>query len=237
MSANPPADSAGNPDYTQGVQYQVTLTGAQLGAGVHNFTVTATDGTLAAASPGIVNGPVMLVPYFQGFRVVPLSTPNQSTGITTAAVGDQVLVVGNLKFPYNLTTGTPGQINNIVITITKPDGTKPALSAAINSVTLERDGSGNPVDWTGALAVTYPSSVDPALITGDSLTLNASGIWQVTGSWTGNSTWDSASTGSSQNAQILVGGPMRTVAVTNGYRPYQCAGSGHDHTAHGDQFL
>ncbi len=218
MSPNPPLDTAGHVDYTQGVQYQVTLTGAQLGAGVHNFTVAATDLTSAAQSPGIVNAPVLLVPYFEGFRVVPVSAPTQSTGITTAAVGDQTLVVGSLKFPYNTTTGTPGQINNIVITVTKPDSTTLSLSAAINSVTLEKS-NGNPVDWAGTLVVTYPSGVDPALVTGDSLTLDASGVWQVSGSWAGNTMWDPASTTSSENAEIVVGGPMRTVAVANGSVP------------------
>jgi hypothetical protein len=94
-------------------------------------------------------------------------------------------------------------VDNITIKITKPDGTQLTLDA---SATL--------VNWTGALEVHYvkAQNVDPAFVTGDSMTLTGSGDGVVNASWPGNSVWDAASTEGS-DAMVSVDGPMGTVAV------------------------
>ena len=210
--------SGGQIDYTQPVMFQATLSGLQLGNGTHNYTAAATDGIDSAAVPTPLSGPTLAVPYFNNFRFVPASAPTDSVGITTADLGDEVLVAGSLKFPYSPSATRPDQVSNIVVTITKPDGTTLSLAANANGGGgVDLDSSGNIIDWVDSIVVTYSGSTDPSLATGNDLTLTSSGPWNASASWGGNTSWDAAST--TQNAQVTVGGPMRTVAVSNGTDP------------------
>lgn len=206
-----------------GVQYQVSVLGSKLGKGSHTYTVEASDGTDNASVPTPKSGPVLLIPSFENLRVVDASSadPDSASGLTSAKVGDSVLVVGRMLFPVNTVTDKPGSIDDVAIKVTKPDGTNVSLVASVTMTnTIENS------NWVGKLSVpSYPSGVDSALVTGENLTLSASGQWDVSASWNGGSAWDSVVTdtdsdGVNDGFSVVVGGPMRTVAVKDPTNPY-----------------
>jgi hypothetical protein len=169
-------------------------------------------------------GPVLLIPYFTDFRAVDAASnpPETAAGITESVVGQEVLFVGNLKFPYNTLTNPPTQINDITVQISKPDGTAVSLSGSITSYQDETetlaDGTTRKIASVGRIKVSYPQGADPSLVTGKSFTLTASGQWTISVSWPGDSSWDPAST-QGREVRISVGGLMRTVAVTDPTMP------------------
>lgn len=197
-------------DYMAGVDFQLAspISGQTLGGGQHTFEVNASDG-ISSAVPFQGEGPLLLIPFFENFRLVSKDAANPATApaVTTGVVGDQVLVVGNLSFPRSgdADTTPPIAVDNIAVRVQKPDGTQLTLEA-----------STMPVNWTGPLTVYYQKAqnVDPAFATGDSITLTASGDWVVSASWPGNTIWDRAST-EGRDATVFVGGPLRTIAVAD----------------------
>lgn len=201
-------------DYINGVDYQTAtpVSGKTLGGGPHSFEITASDG-ISAAVPYTGQGPLLLIPYFENFRLVSAGATNPFTApaVTTAVVGDRVLIVGSLSFPQtgDVDVVPPGSVDNIAISVTKPDGTQLTLEA---SATIS--------NWTGRLVVYYAKAqgVDPAFATGTDMTLTASGDWTVRAVWPGSSVWDKAST-EGRDAKVSVGGPMRTVAVADPANP------------------
>lgn len=227
MTKSPTAPANPTPEnYMSGVDYVTTepISGKRLGAGRHTYEITASDGT-ADAKPVVGEGPVLLVPYFDNFRIVDASAaqPNNAPAIGNTVVGKQVLIVGNMKFQDNPVTTAPGQIDNITIQIVKPDGTALAIEASTTPQeeyqTLP-DGSRRRIGWTGPIQVRYDKAkdVDPALATGSSLTLTASGDWRVNASWPGDTWWNKTDT-QDREARVTVGGPMRTVAVSDPTQP------------------
>lgn len=169
-------------------------------------------------------GPVLLVPYFTDFRAVDAASnpPETAAGITESVVGQEVLFVGNLKFPHNTVTNPPTQINDITVQISKPDGTAISLSGSITSYQDETetlaDGSTRKIASVGRIQVSYPQGADPSLVTGRNFTLTASGQWTIGVSWPGDSSWDPANT-QGREVTISVGGQMRTVAVADPTMP------------------
>jgi len=164
------------------------------------------------------------VPYFENFRAVDAaaSVPELAPAITQALVGQEVVFVGDMKFPYNTETNPPAEIKNITIQVTKPDGTTVSLSGSITSYEKETetlpDGSKRDISWVGHIKVSYPKGVDSSLVTGTSFTLTASGEWTVAVSWPGDGSWDKASN-EGQEVKITVGGQMRTIAVADPSMP------------------
>ena len=212
-------------DYASGATYKVSTLGSNLGIGDHTYYAAATDGIDDATTLAAKSGPVILQPFITNLRFVDASEddPDTAAGITTASVGDNVLIVGRVKFPINTVTGVPadGSIEDVAVKVTKPDGTQLAL---VGKVTMATDSGGTTVstdgsNWIAKLSVSsYPAGADTALITGDNITLCASGTWKVNIVWAGNDSWDSITTdsngdGINDNASVVVGGPMRTVAV------------------------
>jgi hypothetical protein len=208
--------------YIAGVTYALAdtdaVSGRRLGGGQHTFQIDASDG-MSSAAPYMGVGPLLLIPYFDNFRLVPWTEANAAnpgttaSAVTSAVVGDQVLIVGNLSFPKNSDTNTtaPIAVDNITIELLKPDGTQLTLEA-----------SAVPVNWTGPLDLksgyAKAKAVDAAFATGNGLTLTASGEWIVSASWPGNSVWDKADT-IDREARVSVGGPMRTIAVSDPSMP------------------
>jgi hypothetical protein len=223
--------TTGTPDYTAGVVYQASILGKNLGTGEHTYTVKASDGTDDASTPAVKNGPVLLQPFITNLRAVSSTAddPDSAEGITTASVGDNVLIVGRIKFPINSVTDVPtnGSIEDVAVKVTKPDGTQLALVGKVtmlmesDNVTVSNDGT----NWIAKLSVgSYPSGADTALVTGENLTLCASGIWKIGVAWAGDTNWDKVETdegsdGVNDGANITVGGPMRTVAVRDASKP------------------
>lgn len=212
------------PDYTlpAGVEFQARMTGKKLGPGNHTYAVTASDGTaaavLAAGVPDIKSGPVLMLPYFQIAVVGKDGEPITDRSI----VGQEVLINGTMYFPYTTTDEQPSSINNITIQITKPDSTAVALNAYLTNI--RTSGGATPQNWLGDIVVKYSGYVDPALITGQSLTLTASGQWVMNATWPGNSLYDGVETdttidGSNDQVRITVSGPSRTIAVANPLQP------------------
>ncbi|MCE5323441.1 hypothetical protein LLG46_09040 [bacterium] len=211
--------SSTTPDYTAsaGVEYSVSVTGAILGTGTHTYTVQASDGTDSAATPGSKNGPVLLVPIIEDLRFVDASAsdPDSADGITSAAVGDEVLIVGHMLFPINSLTSKPETISDVAIEITKPDG------ATISLVGKVEVNDYDDTNWIGDLSVSsYPSGIDSALVTGESLTLCASGVWKLNASWNGGTSWNEVETDDTidninDSYTVSVGGPKRTIAITD----------------------
>ena len=139
-----------------------------------------------------------------------------------SVVGEEILVEGEMFFPYNAESGMPAPINNVTIEVTKPDGTVVSLNATV--VDIQLDDAASPLNWTGQLDVRYYGDVDPALDTGNSLTLTASGHWTINAIWPGDSQWDRAETdalidGRNDEVGVTVSGPSRTVAVRDPTSP------------------
>jgi hypothetical protein len=217
------------PDYVAGVVYTASVPGSQLGIGEHTYTVEATDGTDSAPVPTGQSGPVLLVPVFSNLRVVSASSsdPDGASAVSSAAVGENVLVVGRMKFPRNTATGKPTSISGVTIQVTKPDGTTVALNGSVEM--LSDEANTDTLNWVGKLSVsTYPMGVDPALVTGTNLTLSSSGEWKVSAVWGGDVKWDKVQTdddsdGLNDGFSVTVGGPMRTVTVKNPSLPGDAA--------------
>ncbi|MEN6358374.1 MAG: hypothetical protein ABFD83_14975 [Armatimonadota bacterium] len=221
--ARTPSTTTTAPDYTAtgGVEYQASVVGTKLGIGSHTYTVQASDGTDSASTPASKVGPVLLVPSFENLRFVNASAadPDAAGGITSAAVGQNVLIVGHMLFPINTLTGKPDTINNVTIQVTKPTG---AAVSLVGSVTITDKDS---TYWIGELSVpTYPSGIDSSLVTGENLTLSASGVWNLNASWDGGSSWNKVETddvidGVNDYFSVSVGGPMRTIAIKDPSNP------------------
>ncbi|MCE5199675.1 MAG: hypothetical protein ABFD54_11880 [Armatimonadota bacterium] len=219
--------SGTTPNYAAGVEYKVTVPGTSFTIGKHNYTVEATDGTDAAATPSLKLGPVLLVPFFDDIKLVKAdeSNPSAAMGLSYAAVGTNVLLEGKIKFPKNALTSKPSNVmlENIVVQVTKPDSTSLSLTASVTMLT--DDEFMDPDYWIGNVQIpSYPKGSDAALITGENLTLSTSGEWRLGLLWAGDSIWDKAQTdesydGLNDGVRITVGGPMRTVAVKDPSQP------------------
>ncbi len=210
-----------NPVYTAaaGVLFEVRLNGSDIGIGNHTFSIRASDGTEEAPKAD-GTGPLLLVPFFDSFRVVTKGNPADRAGITQAGIGERVLVRGILKLPFNSVTPAPTAISNgITILVKKPDGSSVSVLASVSAFTVERDSLGNPLYWSGDIVADYANAQprgDAALVTGDSLSLVSNGNWEVSASWPGDADWD---TGDSPVVIVSVGGIMRTVAVEDPLYP------------------
>ncbi len=212
------------PDYTlpEGVEFQARTTGRTLGTGNHTYSIRATDGDLPAVpASGLVAvkaGPILMLPYFK----LELMGRDGEAITDRSIVGQEVLITGKMYFPYTIATEQPSDINNITIQVTKPDATAVSLNASLNNI--RKDNDTNPKNWIGDIVVTYGGFVDPALITGKSLTLTASGQWVLNASWPGDSLYDGAQTdaefdGHNDQVRVAVSGPSRTVAVVDPRNP------------------
>lgn len=212
-------------------EWQARVTGKKLGAGNHTYTVIANDGTVQSTYndnpviPSIKYGPVLMIPYFQieatgkdGEAVTGRSVVGQEIVVggtinthDTADTADDTVEGSRLYFPYTGPGQQPSSITNITITVTKPDSTTVSLNASMSEVRHIDD------SWVGPLTVYYFSLADPTLITGNSLTLTASGQWKINASWSGDPTYDRAETdaiidGHNDEIRIDVSGPSRTIA-------------------------
>lgn len=215
--ANPTAD-----DYKNGVLYQSTaVSGKTLGAGHHTYEVQASDGTDNAVAVSAA-GPALLIPYFENFRPVDadLSPAAQkvAAAVTYSDVGGEVVFVGLMKFPYSTAVQTPAEITNLAITVTKPDGTTLSLKGSTSNMREDYSSTQVRLGWVADVTASYPIGVDPALATGDSLTLTASGTWKAHIAWAGDGTWDKATTEGTP-VQVVVSGPKRTIAVADPNAP------------------
>lgn len=227
-SGGPPAPPGGvpaPPNYSQdgGVLFTASISGRRLGPGRHNYTVEASDGTdpsvFAPGVPSLKSGPVMMVPYF-GLN----ATTKDGVVITDrVVVGEEALISGHMYFPY---TGNedqrPRAIDDITLQVTKPEGTVISLNASLSNI--RTDNATPPQFWVGDITANYGGYVDPALSTGNSLTLTASGQWRIGAIWPGDTQWDSAETDTNMDGQndivvVSVSGPSRTVAVVDPERP------------------
>lgn len=202
-------------------EFRAEVTGKKLGAGNHTYTVIASDGTESSEfAKGILtikSGPILMIPFFQIEIVGKDGEPITDRSI----VGQEVLIKGMMYFPY---TGNkadePSGIDNITIQVTKPDSTAVSLNA---SLTIDKTKT-TAQNWIGDITVKYSGYVDPALITGQSLTLTASGQWVIKASWTGDSLYDGAETdttmdGHNDQVRITVSGPSRTISVVDPLKP------------------
>lgn len=217
------ADAAKPYTTAGGVLYQTTpgILGKNLGAGQHTYEVQASDGSDSATATG--SGPVLLIPFFDDLRLVSASAlaPETADGVTTASVGDRVLIEGLMKFPGKSVTTKPAAIDGLTAQITKPDGTVLSLAASVTMLADSTDAN----NWVGKIVVSgYPQGADPALVTGQDLTLSASGDWKLDAAWPGDAKWDKAATDNTIDGQndawtTAVGGPMRTVAVKDATDP------------------
>lgn len=205
------------PNYVEGVWFQAKITGKKLGPGNHTYTVVASDGSLPSVfAPGLLAskpGPILMVPYIQIQVVGKDGEPITDRSI----VGQEVLVKGQMYFPYNSESpdDKPSPYNNIEIRITKPDGNTVSLNA---SLSVRAYNSASPNNWIGDITAKYSGYVDPALITGESLTLTSSGQWIINVTWPGDALYDPAETdatidGRNDQIRISVNGPSRTIAV------------------------
>lgn len=201
--------------------WQARVTGKKLGPGNHTYTVSASDGSLESVlAPGLPahkNGPILMVPFFNLQIVGKDGEPITDRSI----VGQEVLIKGKMYFPY-VAALPPASISNITIQVTKPDSTAVALNANLTKITPNTVTA--PTNWVGDITVTYSGYVDPALLTGQSLTLTASGQWVIGATWPGDTSYDSASTdtnsdGQNDQVRISVTGPSRTVAVADPLNP------------------
>ena len=219
VTLTPPVD----PDYTlpAGIEFQARVTGKKLGAGNHTYTVFASDGTensnFAEGVLTIKPGPILMIPFFQIEIVGKDGEPITDRSI----VGQEVLINGTMYFPYTL-DAQPSGIDNITIQVTKPDSAAVALNASLTNV--RASGEVPPKNWLGDIVVRYSGYADPALITGQSLTLTASGQWVINASWAGDSLYDGAETdatmdGNNDQVRITVSGPSRTIAVVDPLKP------------------
>lgn len=213
-----------NPDYTlpEGIEFQAKVTGKKLGPGNHTYKVRATDGTSEAVLAGgvltIKPGPILMLPYFD----LAIVGRNGEPITDRAIVGQEILINGTMYFPYTDANEQPGDIDNITIQVTKPDGTAVSLNASLQNI--RTDSSTNPQNWLGDIVVKYSGYVDPALVTGKSLTLTASGQWILNATWPGDSLFDGVETdadfdGHNDQVRITVSGPSRTVAVADPVKP------------------
>ena len=199
--------------------FQVKVAGKKLGPGDHTYTVAATDGSLeATVDPVRKSGPTLMVPYFKLKIVSKDGEPITDRSI----VGSEVLIQGKMYFPYTTSDQVPSSISNITIQVTKPDSTTLSLNASLTNV-VANDPT-NPTNWQGDITVTYNGNLDPSLVTGQSLTLTASGMWTFGATWPGDSSYDGATTdtnwdGQNDQVRITVAGPCRTIAVTDPLNP------------------
>ena len=202
-------------DYTAiaGEEFKAEIDGIKFSVNGNTYEVQGYDGIAAAldadtgAAPPVINGPVLTVPQF----ILVVTKQGQPVG-DTARIGDQVLITTKMRFPYNLITGEPGQIQQLSIKLTKPDRNVLTLDGKVEETTLSSNGQ----YWEGIVTIDYKGDgVDPAVRTGDSLTLTASGEWRISAIWPGNSVWDKAETDPDNPIKLLVGYPMRTVTVDN----------------------
>ncbi len=230
-----PADPNGG-DWHVWPEWQVNVTGKKLGPGNHSYTVIASDGTdpsvYGAGVPEVKYGPVLMIPYFKleayGKDGQPISGRNVvgaeivvGGGIEdygTPSQADDVVYGSRIYFPYTDPSAPPSSIDDITITITKPDSTTLSLNASMGEVRHIGD------NWVGPLTVYYYSSADPTLVTGNSVTLTASGQWKINAGWPGNGTYDGAATdavidGHNDEVRVDVNGPAMTVAVQDPLLP------------------
>jgi len=223
-----PGQPPWTPDYTSadGVEFQARISGKTLGSGNHTYTVVASDGTdpavFADGLDHIKNGPILMIPFFNLSAVG--KDGEQITDRST--VGQEVLIQGQMYFPYTDDKQQPTSINNITIQVTKPDSTAVALNATLTN--LRTDNTLSPKNWIGDITVQYSGYVDPALVTGQSLTMTASGQWTINATWPGNTLYDGAATdsitdGHNDAVYINVSGPSRTVATANPLLPATAA--------------
>ncbi|MCX6344485.1 MAG: hypothetical protein NT018_05350 [Armatimonadetes bacterium] len=208
------------------------ITMNQFGSIEHSYEVQASDGLLSAAPKGESNVPIHLIPSFEQIRVVSANAANPDTadGLTTASVGDNVLIVGLIKFPKNNAypkpvSDVPGSdpVSLISFKITKPDG---SVIPLVGFLTIQPDAT-DPIYWIGKIKVSsYPEDVDPALVTGDALTLCDGGEWKFGAARISDAAdvWDSVETdtvidGKNDSFKLLVGGPMIVMAVSDPTTP------------------
>ncbi|NLN77247.1 MAG: hypothetical protein GX139_13215 [Armatimonadetes bacterium] len=220
----PMTTTASMPDYTlpQGVEFQARVTGKALGPGNHTYTVDAYDGALyAEIASGVLSikpGPILMLPYFK----IDIVGRDGEEVVDRAIVGQEVFVEGKMYFPYTTASERPFDIDNITIQVTKPNGTSLTLNATLSNIGV--DDLANPQNWVGTIVARYSGYVDPALITGNSLTLTASGQWVIKASWPGDTLYDAAETdaeidGRNDQVRIIVSGPAKTVAVADPTKP------------------
>ena len=200
-------------DYTlaSGEEFKAEVDGNKFSVNGNTYEIRGYDGIAnavdrdTAKAPVAIDGPVLTVPQFD----VIVTKHGQPVG-ETAKVGDQVLIVAKMRFPYNLVTGDPGEIQQLSITLTKPDRSILTLDGKVEETRLSSNGK----NWEGIVTVDYKGDgVDAAVRTGDSLTLTASGEWRISVNWPGNNVWDKAETDPDNPVRLVVGYPMRTVAV------------------------
>ena len=200
-------------DYTlaAGEEFKAEVDGNKFSVNGNTYEIRGYDGIANAVdrntgeTPVAVDGPVLTVPQFD----IVVIKNGQPIG-DNAKVGDQVLIVTKMRFPYNLVTGEPGQIQQISIRLTKPDRSILTLDGKVEETRLGANGQ----YWEGIVTVDYKGDgVDQAVKTGDSLTLTASGEWRISAIWPGNNVWDKAETDPDNPVRLIVGYPMRTVAV------------------------
>lgn len=226
LPQNPPPAPPSLPDYTlaTGVEYQAKVTGKKLGVGNHTYTVSANDGTTQSVfndSPVVApskNGPILMIPFF----LIEVSGKDGEPITDRSIVGQEVLLKGKMYFPFVDKNQPPSAINNITFQVAKPDGTTVALNASLANVAgIPTDA---PTNWVGDIVVKYSGYVDPALVTGQSLTLTASGQWTINAIWPGDSQYDAVQTdavvdGRNDQVKITVSGPSRTLAVVDPLNP------------------
>ena len=205
-----------------GLEYRVAVTGKNIGAGNHTYTVVASDGTddsiFADGVVSVKSGPVLMVPYFD----LDVVAKDGSAINDATVVGQDVLIQGKMYFPYNTETSAPSGISGIELNIAKPDGSVLTLQGNVSSTTV--DNVGAPTCWIGNITCDYSGYVDPALATGSALTLTGSGTWRISAVWAGDSTWDRAETDTNSDGindvvAVDVSGPSRTVAVADPTNP------------------
>ncbi|MFQ3550163.1 MAG: hypothetical protein SNJ70_10485, partial [Armatimonadota bacterium] len=196
-------------DAGDGEEFQVTLTGSEIGPGRHTYTISASDGLANATIDGAqTKNVVVLVPFFSNLRVLRHSDGSTLSN-NQAFIGEEVRIEAVINFPQNNQVTPPSSINNIAVQVAKPDGTVMTLQGIVSEIS----------NWRGNIIVTYPRGADPTLITGESMNLISSGQWRVGISWGGNSNWDAAQTSEAQTLSLRVNGPMRTIAVASGVDP------------------
>jgi hypothetical protein len=188
----------------------------------HSYEIQASDGLLFATPVGASNVPIHLAPRFEQIRVVSADAlnPDTAVGLTAASVGDNVLIVGRIKFPKYAST-IPASGDQLTLKIIKPDG---SVIQLVGNVAMQPAAT-DPAFWIGKIRVlSYPKDVDPALITGENLTLSDGGEWKFGAIRLTDATWDPVETdtvmdGWNDGFKIQVGGPMRVMAVSDMANP------------------